>query len=83
MILAYQRECNNMKVKPVTKLMEQLEVHTLYMYIHVHVHIHDIAIPINENQSKWRCKHSRQFADFKKKLNRDSNLRLQFTWLVF
>ena len=26
MIIAYQRECNNMKVKPVTKLMEQLEV---------------------------------------------------------
>ena len=29
MIYAYQRECSNMRVKPVIKLMEQLEV-----YIH-------------------------------------------------
>ena len=32
MIFAYQRECNNMKVKPVTKLLEQLEV-CIYMYV--------------------------------------------------
>ena len=28
MILAYQRECSSMRVKPVTKLLEQLEVCT-------------------------------------------------------
>ena len=32
MIQDYQRECGNMRVKPVTKLLEQLEVHTYSVY---------------------------------------------------
>ena len=33
MIQDYQRECGNMRVKPVTKLLEQLEVHTYILSV--------------------------------------------------